>query len=108
MVPRGDRTNTVIEPMLTNQWFVAMSKPAPAATLHPGKSITDVALQVVADGRIKFYPENWTTPYNQWLEKIQDWCISRQLRSEEHTSELQSLMRISYAVFCLKKNNNKK
>ncbi|UYO92363.1 valine--tRNA ligase [Pollutimonas sp. M17] len=79
MVPRGDRTNTVIEPMLTDQWFVAMSKPAPAGTLHPGKSITDVALEVVADGRIKFYPENWTTTYNQWLEKIQDWCISRQL-----------------------------
>ncbi|MDS1141881.1 valine--tRNA ligase [Pusillimonas sp. SM2304] len=79
MVPRGDRTNTVIEPMLTNQWFVAMSKPAPADTLHPGRSITDVALEVVADGRIKFYPENWTTTYNQWLEKIQDWCISRQL-----------------------------
>ncbi|MGB6102896.1 MAG: valine--tRNA ligase, partial [Pusillimonas sp.] len=79
MVPRGDRTSTVIEPMLTSQWFVAMSKPAPADTLHPGKSITDVALEVVADGRIKFYPENWTTTYNQWLEKIQDWCISRQL-----------------------------
>ena len=79
MVPRGDRTNTVIEPMLTDQWFVAMNKPAPADTLHPGKSITDVALEVVADGRIKFYPENWTTTYNQWLEKIQDWCISRQL-----------------------------
>ncbi|AEC19945.1 valyl-tRNA synthetase [Pusillimonas sp. T7-7] len=79
MVPRGDRTNTVIEPMLTDQWFVAMSEPAPANTLHPGKSITDVALKVVADGRVKFYPENWTTTYNQWLEKIQDWCISRQL-----------------------------
>ncbi|TEA77333.1 valine--tRNA ligase [Allopusillimonas ginsengisoli] len=79
MVPRGDRTSTVIEPMLTDQWFVAMSKPAPAGTEHPGKSITDVALEVVADGRIKFYPENWTTTYNQWLEKIQDWCISRQL-----------------------------
>ncbi|HEY9280105.1 MAG TPA: valine--tRNA ligase [Eoetvoesiella sp.] len=79
MVPRGDRTNTIIEPMLTDQWFVAMSKPAPAGTLNPGKSITDVALEVVADGRIKFYPENWTTTYNQWLEKIQDWCISRQL-----------------------------
>ncbi len=79
MVPRGDRTNTVIEPMLTDQWFVAMSKAAPAGTLSPGKSITDVALEVVADGRIKFYPENWTTTYNQWLEKIQDWCISRQL-----------------------------
>ncbi len=79
MVPRGDRTNTVIEPMLTDQWFVAMSKPAPEGTQHPGKSITEVALQVVDDGRIKFYPENWTTTYNQWLEKIQDWCISRQL-----------------------------
>src|SRR5690606_10239796 len=79
MVPRGDRTGTVIEPMLTDQWFVAMSKPAPEDSINPGKSITDVALEVVADGRIKFYPENWTTTYNQWLEKIQDWCISRQL-----------------------------
>ncbi len=79
MVPRGDRTQTVIEPMLTDQWFVAMSKPAPAGTIHPGKSITEVALEVVADGRVKFCPENWTTTYNQWLEKIQDWCISRQL-----------------------------
>ncbi|TCT05345.1 valine--tRNA ligase [Paralcaligenes ureilyticus] len=79
MVPRGDRTNTVIEPMLTDQWFVAMSKPAPADTIHPGKSITEVALEVVADGRVRFYPENWTTTYKQWLEKIQDWCISRQL-----------------------------
>lgn len=79
MVPRGDRTHTIIEPLLTDQWFVAMSKPAPAGTRNPGKSITDVALEVVADGRIKFHPENWTTTYNQWLEKIQDWCISRQL-----------------------------
>ncbi|MGB6242018.1 MAG: valine--tRNA ligase [Castellaniella sp.] len=79
MVPRGDRTNSVIEPMLTDQWFVAMSKPAPADSLHPGQSITQVALDVVADGRVRFVPENWTTTYNQWLEKIQDWCISRQL-----------------------------
>ncbi len=79
MQPKGDRTGSVIEPMLTDQWFVAMSKPAPEGTLNPGKSITDVALEVVADGRIKFYPENWTTTYNQWLENIQDWCISRQL-----------------------------
>ncbi len=79
MVPRGDRTNAVIEPMLTDQWFVAMSKPAPEGTLNPGKSITDVALEVVADGRVKFYPENWTNTYNQWLNNIQDWCISRQL-----------------------------
>ncbi|HLT98617.1 MAG TPA: valine--tRNA ligase [Burkholderiaceae bacterium] len=79
MVPRGDRTNTVIEPMLTDQWFVAMSKPAPEGTLSPGKSLTEVALEVVADGRIRFHPENWTTTYNQWLNNIQDWCISRQL-----------------------------
>lgn len=79
MVPRGDRTKTVIEPMLTDQWFVAMSKPAPEGTYTPGKSITETALEVVRDGRVSFYPENWTTTYNQWLEKIQDWCISRQL-----------------------------
>jgi valyl-tRNA synthetase len=79
MVPRGDRTNVVIEPMLTDQWFVAMSKPAPEGTLNPGKSITEVALEKVASGQIKFVPENWTTTYNQWLGNIQDWCISRQL-----------------------------
>ncbi|TAM89221.1 MAG: valine--tRNA ligase [Candidimonas sp.] len=79
MVPRGDRTGTIIEPMLTDQWFVAMTKPAPQGTRHPGKSITQVALDVVADGRIRFYPANWTTTYNLWLENIQDWCISRQL-----------------------------
>ena len=79
MQPRGDRTNVVLEPLLTDQWFVAMSKPAPEGTRHPGKSITDVALEVVADGRITFYPDNWKTTYNQWLGNIQDWCISRQL-----------------------------
>lgn len=73
-VPRGDRTNVVIEPMLTDQWFVAMSKPG-----ANGKSITEKALEVVADGEIKFYPENWVNTYNQWLNNIQDWCISRQL-----------------------------
>ena len=79
MVPRGDRTGVVIEPMLTDQWFVAMSKPAPEGTFHPGKSIAEVALDVVRQGEIKFVPENWTTTYYQWLENIQDWCISRQL-----------------------------
>ncbi|MFZ6756632.1 valine--tRNA ligase [Undibacterium sp. Ji50W] len=79
MVPRGDRTNVVIEPMLTDQWFMAMSKPAPEGTHFPGKSIAEVALKKVADGEIKFIPENWTTTYNQWLNNIQDWCISRQL-----------------------------
>ncbi len=73
-VPRGDRTGVVIEPMLTDQWFVAMSKPA-----TDGKSITQKAIDVVASGEIKFYPENWVNTYNQWLNNIQDWCISRQL-----------------------------
>lgn len=79
MLPKGDRTGTVIEPMLTDQWFVAMSKPAPEGTRFPGKSIAEVALEVVANGEIQFHPANWTTTYNQWLENIQDWCISRQL-----------------------------
>ncbi|WP_292931245.1 valine--tRNA ligase [Noviherbaspirillum sp.] len=79
MVPRGDRTGVVIEPMLTDQWFVAMSKPAPEGTHFPGKSIAEVALEKVTDGSIRFIPENWTTTYNQWLNNIQDWCISRQL-----------------------------
>ncbi|MBI2306004.1 MAG: valine--tRNA ligase [Rhodocyclales bacterium] len=73
-VPRGDRTGVVIEPMLTDQWFVAMSKPG-----ADGKSITEKALDCVASGEIKFVPENWVNTYNQWLNNIQDWCISRQL-----------------------------
>ena len=73
-VPRGDRTHAVIEPMLTDQWFVAMSEPGPE-----GKSITEQALECVASGEIKFHPENWVNTYNQWLNNIQDWCISRQL-----------------------------
>ncbi|MFZ2524006.1 MAG: valine--tRNA ligase [Candidatus Ferrigenium altingense] len=73
-VPRGDRTGVIIEPMLTDQWFVAMSKPGDG-----GKSITEQALECVASGEIKFHPENWVNTYNQWLNNIQDWCISRQL-----------------------------
>ncbi len=73
-VPRGDRTHVAIEPMLTDQWFVAMSKPG-----ADGKSITEKALEVVRSGEIRFYPENWVNTYNQWLNNIQDWCISRQL-----------------------------
>ncbi|MFO1346462.1 MAG: valine--tRNA ligase [Rhodocyclaceae bacterium] len=73
-VPRGDRTGVVIEPMLTDQWFVAMSKAG-----ADGKSITEKALECVASGEIKFVPENWVNTYNQWLNNIQDWCISRQL-----------------------------
>jgi valyl-tRNA synthetase len=73
-VPRGDRTGVAIEPMLTDQWFVAMSKP-----FTNGMSITEQALQCVSSGEIKFHPENWVNTYNQWLNNIQDWCISRQL-----------------------------
>jgi valyl-tRNA synthetase len=79
MVPRGDRTNAVIEPMLTDQWFVAMRKPAPAGTFTPGKSIAGRALEVVDSGDVCFVPENWTSTYRHWLDNIQDWCISRQL-----------------------------
>ncbi|MDR3413076.1 MAG: valine--tRNA ligase [Formivibrio sp.] len=74
MVPRGDRTGAIIEPMLTDQWFVAMSKAD-----ETGKSITEKALEVVETGEVKFVPENWVNTYNQWLNNIQDWCISRQL-----------------------------
>ncbi len=74
MVPRGDRTGVIIEPMLTDQWFVAMTKPG-----ADGTSIAGKALECVASGEIKFVPENWVNTYNQWLNNIQDWCISRQL-----------------------------
>ena len=79
MVPRGDRTQTVIEPMLTDQWFVAMSKPSPDNRYQPGQSIASAALHTVTSGDIKLVPENWINTYTQWLENIQDWCISRQL-----------------------------
>ena len=79
MVPRGDRTQTVIEPMLTDQWFVAMSKPSPDNRYQPGQSIAGAALHAVTSGDIKLVPENWINTYTQWLENIQDWCISRQL-----------------------------
>jgi len=77
MVPKGDRTKAVIEPMLTDQWFVAMSK---VGENDPtGKSITQKAIDAVANGEVKFVPEQWVNTYNQWLNNIQDWCISRQL-----------------------------
>ena len=67
MIPRGDRTHAVIEPMLTDQWFMSM------------EGLAKQALGVVDSGELRFVPENWTTTYRQWLENIQDWCISRQL-----------------------------
>ncbi len=66
-VPRGDRSGVVIEPYLTDQWYV---KIAPLA---------EPALKAVKDGDIKFVPENWANTYYHWMENIQDWCISRQL-----------------------------
>ncbi|HSQ04425.1 MAG TPA: valine--tRNA ligase, partial [Burkholderiales bacterium] len=67
MVPRCGRTDAIVEPMLTDQWFVRM------------ESLARQGLEVVARGEVKFVPENWTATYNQWLTNIQDWCISRQL-----------------------------
>jgi valyl-tRNA synthetase len=82
-VPRCERTSEVVEPMLSEQWYMAMSKPAPdlpnLSTLHPGKSIAQVALEVVERGEVRIFPEQWQHTYNHWLNNIQDWCISRQL-----------------------------
>jgi valyl-tRNA synthetase len=77
MVPRCARTGQVVEPMLTDQWFVAMTKVSeqdPAA-----KSIAQKAIDAVESGAVRFVPENWVNTYNQWMNNIQDWCISRQL-----------------------------
>ena len=74
MVPRCARTGQIIEPMLTDQWFVAMTKPG-----AQGKSIAEQAIEAVDSGEVKFVPENWVNTYNQWMKNIQDWCISRQL-----------------------------
>ncbi len=74
VVPRCERTGAVIEPMLTDQWFVAVSKPGP-----DGNSIAGKAIDAVASGAVKFVPENWVNTYDQWMKNIQDWCISRQL-----------------------------
>jgi valyl-tRNA synthetase len=75
MVPMCERTGQIVEPMLTDQWFVAASK---ANDKHP-RGIAGRALDAVKNGDVKFYPEHWTATYNHWLENIQDWCISRQL-----------------------------
>ncbi|MBP5988761.1 MAG: valine--tRNA ligase [Piscinibacter sp.] len=74
MVPRCARTGQVVEPMLTDQWFVATTKPG-----ANGKSIAQQAIEVVENGSVKFVPEQWVNTYNQWMNNIQDWCISRQL-----------------------------
>ena len=66
-VPRSGRTGVIVEPMLTDQWFVTM------------EGLAKQGLAAVARGEVRFFPEHWTTTYNQWLENIQDWCISRQI-----------------------------
>jgi len=66
-VPRGDRTHAVIEPYLTDQWYVKV------------ETLAAPALKAVEDGRTRFYPENWTKTYYEWMRNIKDWCISRQL-----------------------------
>ncbi|HQS30425.1 MAG: valine--tRNA ligase [Polaromonas sp. 39-63-203] len=77
MVPVCARTGAVVEPMLTDQWFVALSK---VSDNDPtGKSIAQKARDAVASGDVKFVPEQWVNTYNQWMNNIQDWCISRQL-----------------------------
>jgi valyl-tRNA synthetase len=77
MVPRCARTGQVVEPMLTDQWFVAMTKVSPQDPT--GKSIAQKAIDAVDSGAVRFVPENWVNTYNQWMKNIQDWCISRQL-----------------------------
>src|SRR5205814_8655409 len=67
MVPKSGRTGVVVEPMLTDQWFVKM------------EAMAKDGLEVVKRGEVKFVPEHWTATYNHWLENIHDWCISRQL-----------------------------
>jgi valyl-tRNA synthetase len=77
MLPICARTGQVVEPMLTDQWFVAMTK---VSDKDPtGKSIAQKAIDAVQTGEVKFVPENWVNTYNQWMNNIQDWCISRQL-----------------------------
>jgi valyl-tRNA synthetase len=67
MIPRGDRSGQVVEPYLTDQWYVKT------------KPLAEPAIAAVKDGRIRFIPENWSKTYFEWMNNIQDWCISRQL-----------------------------
>ncbi len=91
VVPRCGRTGEVVEPMLTDQWYVAMRTPAPAShPLWPGKTIQQLCLDAVSEagivdpqtgeaGRVRFVPGEWISTYRHWIDNIQDWCISRQL-----------------------------
>ncbi len=74
MVPRCARTGQVVEPMLTDQWFVAVNKAG-----ADGKSIAAKAIDAVHSGQVRFVPDQWVNTYDHWMNNIQDWCISRQL-----------------------------
>ena len=67
MIPRGDRSNAIVEPYLTDQWYVKV------------KPLADPAIKAVEDGLIKFVPKNWEKTYFEWMRNIEDWCVSRQL-----------------------------
>ena len=67
MVPRGDRSGAVVEPYLTDQWFVKIGP------------LAEPAIKAVEDGDIRFVPDNWKNTYFEWMRNIQDWCISRQI-----------------------------
>ena len=77
MVPVCTRTGQVVEPMLTDQWFMAVNKVSESDPT--GKSIAQKAIDAVKSGEVRFVPENWVNTYDQWMNNIQDWCISRQL-----------------------------
>ena len=79
-LPRCDRSGAVVEPMLTNQWYVDLTRARTADGRPGGKAqITDPAIAAVKSGRVQFVPSNWAKTYYQWLDNIQDWCISRQI-----------------------------
>jgi valyl-tRNA synthetase len=67
MIPKGDRSGVIVEPLLTDQWYVR------------AKPLAEPAIAAVEDGRVRFVPENWSKTYFEWMHNIQDWCISRQL-----------------------------
>lgn len=78
MVPRCARTGEVVEPMLSDQWFVAMGQPTVSGP-DQGKSLAQAALDLVESEQIRILPDTWRSVYRQWLNNIQDWCVSRQL-----------------------------
>jgi len=80
MVPRGEKTNAVVEPYLTDQWYVDLTrKVQPDGRPGGHTAITQPSLDAVSSGNVNFVPETWARNYNQWLDNIQDWCISRQI-----------------------------